>query len=80
LTPTGIGAGGGTDAVDVAVVEAVHPGGEPGVLLVPEHELQRVGKVMQVLADMVRIDGLGRLGELGGGDVPVHKNLGPCPG
>ncbi len=36
----GVFAGGGHDAVDVAVVEVFEAGGEPFVLAVAEHELQ----------------------------------------
>jgi hypothetical protein len=62
--------GGGADAVEVAVVEAVQAGGEPFVALVAEHELQDAGEVVEVLAGMPDIDDLGGLGELAGGDVP----------
>ena len=66
----GVGAGGGADAVDVAVVEVLQAGGEPVVFAVAEHELQEAGEVVQVLAGVEQVHDLGGLGELGGGDVP----------
>jgi len=63
-------AGGRHDAVDVAVVEVLQPGGEPLVLAVQQHELQEAGEVVDVLAGVVEVHDLGGLGELGGGDAP----------
>ena len=52
------------------MVKVFHPGGEPIILLVPEHELKGAGEVVQVLAGVIEIDDLGRFGEFRGGDVP----------
>ena len=59
-------AGGGDDAVDVAVAGVFQAGGEPFVLVVEQHELQGAGEVVEVLAGVVEVDDLGGLGELGG--------------
>jgi hypothetical protein len=63
-------AGGGRDAVDVAVAGVFQPGGEPFVFVVQQHELQQAGEVVDVLAGVVEVHDLGGPGELAGGDAP----------
>ena len=62
--------GGGRGAVDVTVVEVFQAGGEPLVLMVQQHELQRAGEVVQVLAGVEQVHDLGGLRELRGSDSP----------
>jgi len=38
--------------------------------VVAEHELQQLGQVVQVLAGVMQVDDLRRLGEMPGGQVP----------
>ena len=65
------------DAVDVAAVEVLQAGGEPFLLVVQQHELQPAGKVVDVLAGMVKVGDLGRLRELGGGDARIQAAPSP---
>ena len=66
----GVDAGGGADAVDVAVVEVFQAGSEPFVFVVPEHEFKGPGKAVKVLAGVEQVHDLRGLGEFRGGDVP----------
>ncbi len=64
------GAGGGQQCREVAVVELAAAFGDPGGVLVAEHEGEQLAEVVQVLAGVVQVHDLGGFGEMLAGLVP----------